>query len=544
MKPKAVQLWPHQLAAIQAARDAIDGGQASGLWVMPTGTGKTVTFTTLAKELAWPTLVMVHRDELIRQTCNTVKRVWPEAMVGIIQAERDEWEGLFGRAPEIVIASVASLHARRREQIPRDRFGLIVADEAHHSVAASWSNVIEYFQSRFVLGCTATPDRSDGKGLADLFGREPLYVYSLRQAIRDGRLVDLRQWAIPTHIDLASVKMRHGDFATDELSVLVNTPERNARIAEAYLQHARGRRAIAFAVDVAHAFDLRQALSAAGVQAATVTGDTPTDLRRELLARFAAGEIEVLANCAVLTEGFDDPGISCVLMCRPTASRALYTQCVGRGLRIADGKQDCLVLDFVDNSVRHKLMTATSLLGATRTQSADGERVGHVVEREIAEDEHERGERRYRPLTWERQEVCPWPELPNLIGYIPEQPWHHRPATEKQIASLTERFGLFVHRDLTRGEAAHLMDQCLALEAEYPPPATGKQRGYLKWLGHWKEGLTKQQASELIGRIKSGSRLDGTTRATPGVAPTSPRLPKQLPPLPPKIVQSDQECPF
>ncbi len=167
-------LWPHQAVAIDRARDAIKRGLPSGLIASPCGTGKTFLFCELARRLSWPTLVLCHRDELIRQTVDTFGSVWPDASVGVVKASRNEW-----RDHDVVVASVQSLHNGRLERMPRDRFGLIVADECHHAAADSWTRVLRYFASRFLLGCSATPERLDGKNLSDLFGEKALFVYEL-----------------------------------------------------------------------------------------------------------------------------------------------------------------------------------------------------------------------------------------------------------------------------------------------------------------------------------------------------------------------------
>ena len=235
--PMTFQLWPHQLAAIDAVKSAIRDGRQSGVVSSPTGTGKSATGATLACDLGWPTLVLVHRDELARQWQATFDRVWPEASVGVVQADRDEWDD----GQDVVVASVPSLHDCRLPKMPRDRFRFVIVDECHHAPAATWSAVLDHFRSRFILGLSATPYRLDGKGLADRFGREPLYVYALRQAIEDGRLARLTQYAIETGADLDTVGHRAGDFIDGELSTCVNTPARNAVVVEAFEKHASDR---------------------------------------------------------------------------------------------------------------------------------------------------------------------------------------------------------------------------------------------------------------------------------------------------------------
>jgi superfamily II DNA or RNA helicase len=495
---RAVELWPHQCQALAAVHGAVQRGQKSGLLVMPTGAGKTVTFLTVSQELAWPTLTLVHRDELVQQTVKTAARAWPGARVGVIQGTRDEWRG----RQDLVVGSVQSLHARRLAGMPRDRFPLVVVDEAHHTPAQTYLNILSHFQSRFLLGVTATPKRLDGVGLADWFGPEPLYTYSIRQAIRDGVLVDVSQFKVQTGVDLDAVESRGGDFAEAALADAVNTPARNKALVEAYLERAADRRAIVFAVDLDHVAALALAFREAGVPCVTVTGKDPLEARRRALADFAAGLYRVLVNCQVATEGFDDPEVSCILMARPTQSRSLYVQCVGRGLRRCDatGKRDCLIIDATDNCKRHKLVTATSLLSEEeeRGQGDDDE------EREEGTPEKRERPESDQPIVWRLEQVSPWPELPNLEGYVPSRAWHGDPASPSQVRFLAS-FGLDVTRALTKGEATFLLDRAVKLDAEFPIPATPRQEQFLRRAGAWRPGTSKREAGRLIGALKAAT---------------------------------------
>ena len=496
-----IDLWPHQKAAIAAGKGAIERHFPAGLIAMPTGCGKSVAGARLAADLDRPTLVMVHRDELIRQWRETFAQVWPDASVGVVKADRDEWLG-----HDVVVASVQSLHARRLAQMPEDRFGLIIADEAHHAVAPSWRAVLDHFDTDFVFGMTATPERADGKGLAELFGEQALYSYGVRQAIENEHLCPLRQFAIETETDLGDVSYRMGDFAEGELSQAVNTANRNSIIIEAFQEHAADRRAVAFCVGVDHAHGLADTFADAGITSATVTGTTPTDERRQLLKDFAAGNIRVMTNCMVLTEGFDDPGIDAILMARPTASRPLYTQAVGRGLRLAPGKDDLLVLDFVDNCRKHKLVTAMSLLGAPKKDDANGQDVLDAVDADVAEAEQLQLIETRRPVSWCATRVCPWPEMPTLAGYVATRQWHCDQASEKQVRYL-RALGLQIERAITKGEACHLIDRTLEYKAAFPDPPTDKQKWFLKHQGAWRDDMTFDEARRLIGELKAGQAV-------------------------------------
>jgi superfamily II DNA or RNA helicase len=499
------QLWPHQWDAITAVANAFGTGRKGGLWEIPTGGGKTVAFLTLASGLGLRTLVLVHRDELVRQTLDTAARVWPQARVGVMQGRLHQWGDR-----DLVVASVPSLRGDRLAEIPATHFSLLVADECHHAPAPSWSAVLGHFEPAFLLGVTATPDRLDGQGLAGWFGPEPLYVYPLRRAIEDGVLARLRQFAVTTGVALDDVAVRAGDFATAELSRAVATAARNQAVVEAYRAYGRGRKAIAFAVDLAHVELLTRAFAGAGFRAASVTGLMPLEERRRVLADFGSGRFDVLVNCEVCTEGYDDRAVSCVIMTRPTRSRALYQQCVGRGLRVCPetGKRDCLVLDITDNCRRHQLVTVFDLFGAPRLRDAGGKDVLEEVGRDEEARRIDVAERPWPvvaegrdPVQWGVEEVPPWPDLPDLQGYRPTQAWQTEPATPRQVGYL-EGLGLFVRPGLSKGEAHHLIAQCKRAEDLYPPPATPKQQWFLKSQGRWAEGMSKRDATGLIAVIK------------------------------------------
>jgi superfamily II DNA or RNA helicase len=384
----SIDLWPHQKEAIASVLRAREEEKSRGLWVMPTGTGKTLAFATLAAQLGVPTLVVVHRDELLRQTVATFAGVWPEAGVATLPGEG--WE----ESP-VVVATVQTL-SRWLEQLPPERFGLVVVDEAHHSPARCWQRVLGHFRPDFLLGCTATPERLDGQSVDETLG-ETLYTYGLNEAMEAGYLVPVRQHGIRTEVSLAEVSTSAGDFSKKKLSVAVLTEARTRTAVEAYLKYAPDRPALVFAVDLEHVEMLRQAFVAAGIKAAAITGKTSKKERRRILEEFRDGHYQVLVDCEVLTEGYDERRISCVLMARPTQSKALYQQCVGRGLRIDPaGKADCLVLDLVDYGCRHRVMVAADLFGG-RVTDCEGRDVREAVREEKAR--------------WKREPVAPRPSL-------------------------------------------------------------------------------------------------------------------------------------
>jgi hypothetical protein len=463
---------------------------------MPTGAGKTHAFAALASELAGPTLVVVHRDELLQQSVATFGEVWPGAAVGTLPGKG--WE-----QAQVVVATVQSLH-RKLDQFPPDRFGLVVIDEAHHTAARIWQKVVGHFTPRLLLGCTATPERLDGRDLEEFFGK-PLFSYPLGRAMEEGYLVPLRQYAVRTDISLGKVRVRMGEFLLKDLARVVAVEARNKAIVEARQRFAADRPTLVFAVDLAHVEQLRQAFVVAGVSAESVTGKKPLARRREVLAGFREGRYEVMVGCEVLTEGYDEQRIGCVIMARPTRSRALYQQSVGRGLRVfpKGGKVDCLFLDVLDRPGLYHPLTAGSLFGG-HVEDCGGQDVRAAVEQErkLLEVSPLR-----RTATQAARlvsgEDTPWPRLPDLGDYAARYAWQMKPATEKQLKALG-RFGLEALRPLTRGEASHLIDECNRLDEEYPTQATPGQRAMLMAHGLWRSGIGKREAQRLIAKLMLG----------------------------------------
>jgi ATP-dependent helicase IRC3 len=375
-------LRPYQ----QAALDAIDSAHARGvtrvLVVMPTGTGKTVVFAGLPDRLWYvhrQMLVLVHREELVNQAVDKISHWNPLFRVDVEMAER-----FADPDADVIVASVPTLHRRKRlTRFDWSTFSICVVDEAHHATADSYKTVLQGTgfmkddSGKLLVGVTATPNRSDGKGLGEIF-QETVFDYPIGRAVVDGFLCDLKAVRAKTDTDISSVKVQGGDFALGELAEKVNTPKRNDLIVKQWCERGAGRRTIVFCTNIKHSQDLAETFVRAGVKAAAIWGDDPD--RAEKLASHKVGELQVLCNCAVLTEGYDDPAVACILLARPTKSALLYRQMVGRGTRICDGKADCLIVDIVDASSRHELCEATDLVGLPKGSADDGESIFKAAE--------------------------------------------------------------------------------------------------------------------------------------------------------------------
>src|SRR5450432_343836 len=360
-------LRPYQREAIAAVLAARRSGVRRMLVCLPTGAGKTVIFSELARLARRQVLVLAHREELLSQAQGKLEQALQGVHVVAIERAAE-------RAPadaKVLVCSIRSLHEERLAQVIRGRdFGLVIYDECHHAAADDNLRVLNQlgvFDSAWsgtLLGFTATTARGDGKGLDAIFERI-VYSRTLPDLIDDGFLAPLRGFRVSTAADLTRLSTTGLDFREDELSEAVDIEERNALVARSIQELARDRRTIAFCVTVNHARNLCRSLNVLGVPSGIVHGELPGPPRARALADFRAGATQVLCNVAVLSEGFDDPGVSCIAMARPTRSEGLYAQCVGRGTRLHAGKKDCLILDFVDLAAL-SLCTLPSLFGAPR----------------------------------------------------------------------------------------------------------------------------------------------------------------------------------
>ena len=374
-------LRPYQQAALDASKKKFAAGITRQLIALPTGTGKTPLFAMVRKHFGFQkkVMVLVHREELAEQAADKLRRWNPEARVGIEMANQR-------CTPEddFVVASVPTIgrtNSPRLLQFNPDEFAAIVCDEAHHSTGNSYLTVFNHFGllapncERLLIGCTATPNRGDGVPLAQVYD-EIIYQMTILQAIREGWLVNLRALRVRTNNNLDGVHTLAGDFNQGELATEVNTPERNDVIVRTWLENAKDKSTVAFTVDIQHAKDLAARFRQRGVAAEAIWGVDHD--REDKLLKHRNGTIKVLCNCGVLTEGYDDPNIGCIVLARPTKSNLLFVQMSGRGTRLQadiqniklaklDGKlitkEDCLIMDVVDNTSKHSLVTLNSIFG-------------------------------------------------------------------------------------------------------------------------------------------------------------------------------------
>jgi ATP-dependent helicase IRC3 len=405
-----LSLRPYQQEAIEAILKAEAHGVRRPLLALPTGCGKTVIFAHLIRQREGPSLVLVHRDELIQQAAEKLQLIAPGLEVGIVKAARDEVD-----AP-CVLASVQTLSREARlARLPLG-FKTVVVDEAHHAVAETYRRILTAVGSfdpdgPLTVGVTATPMRGDQVGLKAVF-QEIVYKRSILDMILEGYLADVRGIQVGLKVDFRQLHTRAGDFLDGEVEEMLMEADAPEHLCQAYLEHARERKALLFTPTVNMATLMADRLRSIGVAAEMVCGETPLDERRASLQRLKSGETRVVCNCAVLTEGFDEPSVDCIVLMRPTKSLTLYTQMVGRGTRPFPGKADCLVLDLVGATARHDLRTVASLAGLPLDALEPGDSLAEATERQVAEQIRWQGQLvakrvdlfRRRPLYWMRRD--------------------------------------------------------------------------------------------------------------------------------------------
>jgi len=372
-------LRPYQQEAIDSINSHYDRGITKQLVVLPTGAGKTVIFSHIPKinSSFLPMLVLAHRAELLDQARNKIMASNPNLTVEIEQAERK------AGYVDVVVASVATLGRNNTPRImayPQDYFRSIVIDEAHHAAAPSYRRIIDNFKTNFLLGVTATPQRSDSTRLIDVFD-EIVYYKTIQDLIKDKWLCPLVGYRIKTDTDISEVEMQNGDYAQNKLESVVDNPGRNATVVAAYTNLAFSKKALVFASGVRHAQNLALSFSQASINAEVILGTTPQDQREKIFQNFSSGLTKVIINVGVLTEGYDEPSIEAIILAKPTRSALLYTQIVGRGTRLHDGKKHCIVIDISDTTKGKKPIGLPTLLGLPPDFDLQGQSLTDVAEK-------------------------------------------------------------------------------------------------------------------------------------------------------------------
>lgn len=508
-------LRPYQ----QAARDKIhaqwEQGRAHTLLVLPTGTGKTIVFASVAADQVRAgdrVLILAHRGELLEQAADKLRR-----STGLVSAVEKAESTCLNSWFRVVVGSVQTLQrSARLERFPRDYFGTIIIDEAHHAITDGYRRILDYFESAKVLGVTATPDRGDMRNLGEVFD-SLAYEYKLTDAIKEGYLCRIMAQTIPLQLDISGVALSGGDYAVGELGTALDPYL--GQIAAEMAQRCAGRKTVVFLPLIKTSQKFRDLLNAKGFRAAEVNGQSAD--RKEVLADFDAGKYNVLCNSMLLTEGWDCPSVDCVVVLRPTKVRSLYSQMVGRGTRLSPGKQDLLLLDFLWMTDRHELCRPADLVcedrevarqmtenlaesgGAQDIEEAAAQASEDVVaQREEALAKQLAEQRRKKaklvdPLQYEMSI-----QAEDLSGYVPVFGWEAGPPSAEQTAAL-EKLGILPDAVESAGKASLLLDRLHKRRDE--GLTTPKQIRCLEKYGFAHVGTWSfEQARHMIDRIAAG----------------------------------------
>ena len=508
-----MEIRPYQKEALTAIQADWASGYKRTLLVLPTGTGKTIVFSKLIEEEVKEgrrCLILAHRGELLDQAADKLYKA-TGLRCAVEKAEESSLESWY----RVTVGSVQSLMREKRlAQFAPDHFDTVVVDEAHHALSEGYQRVLQHFPEARVLGVTATPDRGDMRNLGEYF-EHLAFEYSLPRAIREGYLCPIQAVTIPLTLDLSGVGVQAGDFKTGDLDSALD-PYLH-QIAREMKTYCRGRKTVVFLPLIKTSQKFRDILNAEGLRAAEVNGSSED--RREIIARFEAGEFDVLCNSMLLTEGWDCPAVDCVVVLRPTKIRSLYSQMVGRGTRLAPGKENLLLLDFLWHTERHELCHPACLICesadvARRMTEKLEEEAGTAVDITEAEEAAEsdvvaqREEALAKQLAEMRKRkralVDPLQfemsiQAEDLAGYTPAFGWECAPASQKQLEAL-EKFGIFPDEIGSAGKASLLLDRLRKRREE--GLATPKQIRFLEGRGFVHVGQWQfETAKHMIDRI-------------------------------------------
>lgn len=508
-------LRDYQQDAVDAVfREWDENGVLHTLVVMATGLGKTVTFAAIARKevnQGRHVLILAHRGELLEQAADKLYH-FAQLRCSVEKADQTcltSW-------CRCTVGSVQSLQRPSRlEQFPEDYFDTIIIDEAHHAVSAGYQTVINHFPNARVLGVTATPDRGDMRSLSSMF-ESLAFEYGIDKGVRNGYLCKIIAETIPLQIDLTDVKMQNGDYSASDLGDTIDTYLE--LIATELVERCRDRKALVFLPLISTSQRFCAVVQSHGLSAAEVNGNSPD--RDQILKDFADGKYQVLCNSMLLTEGWDCPSVDCVVVLRPTKSRALYVQMVGRGLRLHPGKEDCLLLDFLWMTARHDLVHPAHILAqseevanrATELLAEDPNGGAQDILETLEQAESDVVRQREASLMRQLEEmrkrkrklVDPLQYIysidnEELSDYQPTLPSEMAPPTEKQL-ELLEKRGIDSATVTCAGQAKKLIDTLIARQTS--GLSTPKQIRFLENKGFRKVGEWQfEEAKSMIDRI-------------------------------------------
>ena len=467
-----MELRPYQAEAKAAVFEQWDKGTLKTLLVLPTGCGKTIVFAKVAEDCVrqgYRVLILAHRGELLEQAADKIKK---STNLGCATEKAEQT--CLGSWFRITVGSVQSMQREKRlSQFSENYFNVIIIDEAHHCISDGYQKVLKHFPSAKVLGVTATPDRGDMRNLGEFF-ESLAYEYTLPKAIREGYLSPIKAMTIPLQLDLSGVSIQSGDFKAGDIATALD-PYLH-QIADEMMKYCRDRKTVVFLPLVKTSQKFKEILNEKGFKAAEVNGESKD--RAEVLEAFDKGEYNVLCNSMLLTEGWDCPSVDCVIVLRPTKVRSLYSQMVGRGTRLCEGKSHPLLLDFLWHTERHELCHPADLICEKKevarkmTENLEGtagcpmdleEAERKASEDVIAEREESLAKQLQEMRTRKKKLVDPLQfemsiQAEDLSGYVPAFGWEMAPPSDKQKQELEKR-GILPDEIDNAGKANLILDR-------------------------------------------------------------------------------------
>lgn len=508
-----MELRPYQEEARKSIFDEWDKGIMKTLLVLPTGCGKTIVFAKVTENCVRGgerVLILAHRGELLEQAAEKIHKT-----TGLVCATEKAEESCLGSWFRVAVGSVQTLMREKRlAQFPEDYFDTIIIDEAHHSISESYQRILQHFSEAKVLGVTATPDRGDMKNLGQIFD-SLAYEYTLPKAIKEGYLSPIKALTIPLKMDLAGVSIQAGDFKAGDIATALDPYL--YQIADEMIKYCMDRKTVVFLPLIKTSQKFRDILNERGFAAAEVNGESRE--RAEILTDFENGRYNILCNSMLLTEGWDCPEVDCIVVLRPTKIRSLYSQMVGRGTRLAEGKTELLLLDFLWNTERHELCHPADLICTDQevskrmTQNLE-ESAGCPVDIEeaekaasedvVAQREEALAKQLAEMKNRKRKLVDPLQfemsiQAEDLSGYVPAFGWEMAPPSDKQKKTL-EKLGIFPDEIDNAGKAAKILERLDKRRTE--GLTTPKQIRFLESRGFQHVGTWQfDTARKLIDRI-------------------------------------------
>lgn len=508
-----MELRPYQREAKEAVFEQWENGSRKTLVVLPTGCGKTIVFAKITEDCVSHgdrVLILAHRGELLDQAADKIAKA-----TGLGCATEKAEQSCLGSWFRITVGSVQSMMRETRlSRFPEDYFNTIIIDEAHHCISESYQRVLKHFPDAKVLGVTATPDRGDMKNLGQVF-ESLAYEYTLPKAIKEGYLSPIKAVTIPLQVDLTGVGVQSGDFKAGDLGTALDPYLES--IAQEMEKYCKDKKTVVFLPLVKTSQKFRDILNEHGFKAAEVNGESQD--RAEILEDYASGEYNVLCNSMLLTEGWDCPDVDCIVVLRPTKVRSLYCQMVGRGTRLAPGKDHLLLLDFLWHTERHELCHPAHLIceseevaqKMTENLEKDAGCPIDIEEAEktasedvVAQREEALAQKLAEMKRRKRKLVDPLQfemsiQAEDLAGYVPAFGWEMAPPSDKQKKTL-EKLGIMPDEIDNAGKASKLLDRLDKRRQE--GLTTPKQIRFLESRGFQHVGTWQfDTAKKLIDRI-------------------------------------------